>query len=91
MPLPGECAPQLTDEAAIYDVLVLGVRDYINKNGFGGAVLGLSGGIDSALTLVLAVDAIGADRVEAVMMPFTCAPRGPRAGSGSSHCSATAS
>ena len=68
-PLPGECAPQLADEAAIYDVLVLGVRDYINKNGFGGAVLGLSGGIDSALTLVLAVDAIGADRVEAVMMP----------------------
>jgi NAD+ synthase (glutamine-hydrolysing) len=68
-PLPGECAQQLTDEAAIYDVLVLGVRDYINKNGFGGAVLGLSGGIDSALTLALAVDAIGADRVEAVMMP----------------------
>ena len=68
-PLPGECAPRLTDEAAIYDVLVLGVRDYINKNGFGGAVLGLSGGIDSALTLALAVDAIGADRVEAVMMP----------------------
>jgi NAD+ synthase (glutamine-hydrolysing) len=68
-PLPGECAQHLTDEAAIYDVLVLGVRDYINKNGFGGAVLGLSGGIDSALTLALAVDAIGADRVEAVMMP----------------------
>ena len=68
-PLPGECAQQLTDEAAIYDVLVLGVRDYINKNGFGGAVLGLSGGIDSALTLTLAVDAIGAESVEAVMMP----------------------
>jgi NAD+ synthase (glutamine-hydrolysing) len=50
-------------------VLVLGVRDYINKNGFGGAVLGLSGGIDSALTLTLAVDAIGAESVEAVMMP----------------------
>jgi len=68
-PLPGECAPYLPDEAAIYEVLVLGVRDYINKNRFGGAVLGLSGGIDSALTLALAVDAIGADRVEAVMMP----------------------
>jgi NAD+ synthase (glutamine-hydrolysing) len=68
-PLQGECAPRLPDVAAIYDVLVLGVRDYINKNGFGGAVLGLSGGIDSALTLALAVDAIGADRVEAVMMP----------------------
>jgi NAD+ synthase (glutamine-hydrolysing) len=48
---------------------VLGVRDYINKNDFGGAVLGLSGGVDSALTLALAVDAIGAERVEAVMMP----------------------
>ena len=69
VPLPGECAPRLADEAAIYDVLVLGVRDYINKNGFGGAVLGLSGGIDSALTLAIAVDAIGAERVEAVMMP----------------------
>jgi NAD+ synthase (glutamine-hydrolysing) len=45
------------------------VRDYINKNGFGGAVLGLSGGVDSALTLAIAVDAIGADRVEVVMMP----------------------
>ncbi|MGB5474489.1 MAG: NAD(+) synthase, partial [Gammaproteobacteria bacterium] len=48
---------------------VLGVRDYIRKNGFDGAVLGLSGGIDSALTLTLAVDAIGAERVEAIMMP----------------------
>jgi len=50
-------------------VLVLGVRDYINKNGFGGAVLGLSGGVDSALTLAIAVDASGAGRVEVVMMP----------------------
>ena len=49
---------------------MLGVRDYINKNGFKGIVLGLSGGIDSALTLAIAVDAIGKDRVEAVMMPF---------------------
>ena len=48
---------------------MLGVRDYIGKNGFAGAVIGLSGGIDSALTLCLAVDAIGASRVEAVMMP----------------------
>jgi NAD+ synthase (glutamine-hydrolysing) len=48
---------------------VLGVRDYIGKNGFPGAVIGLSGGIDSALTLCIAVDAIGASRVEAVMMP----------------------
>ncbi|MFT5084618.1 MAG: NAD+ synthase (glutamine-hydrolyzing) [Lentisphaeria bacterium] len=56
--------------ATVYDALVLGVRDYINKNRFSGAVLGLSGGIDSALTLAIAVDAIGADKVEAVMMPF---------------------
>ncbi len=49
---------------------MLAVRDYVNKNGFKGAVLGLSGGVDSALTLAVAVDALGADRVEAVMMPF---------------------
>ncbi|MBO8086659.1 NAD+ synthase [Marichromatium sp. AB32] len=59
----------LDDEAAIYRALVLGVRDYVRKNGFTGAVLGLSGGIDSALTLAIAVDALGADRVEAVLMP----------------------
>ncbi len=68
-PAVADCAPRLTLEAAVYDVLVLGVRDYIRKNGFEGAVLGLSGGIDSALTLALAVDAIGAGQVEAVMMP----------------------
>lgn len=54
----------------VYETLVLGVRDYVNKNGFKGVVLGLSGGIDSALTLAIAVDALGAERVEAVMMPF---------------------
>ena len=48
---------------------MLGVRDYINKHNFSGAVIGLSGGIDSALTLAIAVDAIGADKVEALMMP----------------------
>lgn len=68
-PVAGECAPRLGLIASIYDVLVLGVRDYIRKNGFKGAVIGLSGGIDSALTLALAVDAVGADQVEAVMMP----------------------
>ena len=68
-PVPGECIQRQPDVAAIYQVLVLGVRDYINKNHFDGAVLGLSGGVDSALTLALAVDAIGAERVEAVMMP----------------------
>jgi NAD+ synthase (glutamine-hydrolysing) len=62
--------PEKTELASIYDTLVLGVRDYIEKNGFKGIVLGLSGGIDSALTLAIAVDAIGKDRVEAVMMPF---------------------
>ncbi|GLS27928.1 NAD+ synthase [Marinibactrum halimedae] len=59
-----------TDLDAVYQALVLGVKDYVNKNGFKGVVLGLSGGIDSALTLAIAVDALGADRVEAVMMPF---------------------
>ena len=68
-PVIGECAQPLPDVAAIYRVLVLGVRDYIDKNHFSGAVLGLSGGVDSALTLALAVDAIGSERVEAVMMP----------------------
>jgi NAD+ synthase (glutamine-hydrolysing) len=52
-----------------YKALVLGVQDYVRKNGFQGAILGLSGGIDSALVLALAVDALGADRVEAVLMP----------------------
>lgn len=54
----------------IYQALVLGVRDYVNKNRFKGVLLGLSGGIDSALTLAVAVDALGPERVEAVMMPF---------------------
>ncbi|MFC5743889.1 NAD+ synthase [Dyella tabacisoli] len=56
-------------EATLYAALVRGIRDYIDKNGFGGVLLGLSGGIDSALTLALAVDALGPDRVTAVMMP----------------------
>lgn len=57
-------------EQNIYNALVLGVRDYVNKNGFPGVMLGLSGGIDSALTMAIAVDALGAENVEAVMMPF---------------------
>jgi len=60
----------LTTTAGCYSALVLGVRDYVLKNGFPGVVIGLSGGIDSALTLAIAVDALGSDRVEAVMMPF---------------------
>ncbi|MEZ0122903.1 MAG: NAD+ synthase [Candidatus Reddybacter sp.] len=67
---PQTIVPTPEDLATVYQALVLGVRDYVNKNGFKGVVLGLSGGIDSALTLAIAVDALGADRVEAVMMPF---------------------
>jgi len=65
---PSAVIPSL--EQSVYDALVLGVRDYVNKNGFRGVVLGLSGGIDSAVTAAVAVDALGAERVEAVMMPF---------------------
>jgi len=67
--LPGPLAEPLSHEASVYRALVLGVRDYVTKNGFPGVVMGLSGGIDSALTLAVAVDALGAERVEAVMMP----------------------
>ncbi|MFV1992516.1 MAG: NAD+ synthase [Acidiferrobacterales bacterium] len=56
-------------ENSIYEALVLGVREYVEKNGFPGVVIGLSGGIDSALTMVIAVDALGSDKVEAVIMP----------------------
>lgn len=62
-------APPLSPEAGVYGALTLGVRDYVKKNGFKGAVIGLSGGIDSALTLALAVDALGADNVTALSMP----------------------
>jgi NAD+ synthase (glutamine-hydrolysing) len=63
-------AQPLDELAATWQALVLGVRDYVNKNRFSGVVLGLSGGIDSALTLAVAVEALGAERVEAIMMPF---------------------
>jgi NAD+ synthase (glutamine-hydrolysing) len=69
VPIPGSVAPEWSDEQTLYRVLVLGVRDYVNKHAFTGAVIGLSGGVDSALTLAIAVDALGADRVHAVMMP----------------------
>ena len=68
-PVPGEIAEPESPEASIYKALVTGIRDYVRKNGFKGAVLGLSGGIDSALTLALAADALGPDQVEAVLMP----------------------
>ena len=61
--------PVRTPEQDLWDALVLGVRDYVGKNGFPGAILGLSGGIDSALVLAIAVDALGSDKVRAVMMP----------------------
>jgi NAD+ synthase (glutamine-hydrolysing) len=64
-----ETEPERSLEADLWDALVLGVRDYLGKNGFPGALLGLSGGIDSALVLAIAVDALGADKVRAIMMP----------------------
>jgi NAD+ synthase (glutamine-hydrolysing) len=67
--LKGAIEPDRSADADLWDALVLGVRDYVGKNGFPGAILGLSGGIDSALVLAIAVDALGADRVRTVMMP----------------------
>jgi NAD+ synthase (glutamine-hydrolysing) len=68
--LKGEITPLETGAALIYKILVQGLKDYVSKNKFDGVVLGLSGGIDSALTLAVAVDALGCDKVHAVMMPF---------------------
>lgn len=67
--LVAKVAPERSPEADLWDALVLGVRDYIGKNGFPSVILGLSGGIDSALVLAVAVDALGKDRVRTVMMP----------------------
>jgi NAD+ synthase (glutamine-hydrolysing) len=67
--LVSKVAPERSAEADLWDALVLGVRDYIGKNGFPSVLLGLSGGIDSALVLAVAVDALGKDRVRTVMMP----------------------
>ena len=67
--IKADIAPERTQDADLWDALVLGVRDYIGKNGFPGVLLGLSGGIDSALVLAVAVDALGKDRVRTVMMP----------------------
>ncbi|TCB38095.1 NAD+ synthase [Acinetobacter sp. ANC 4910] len=66
-----ESSPTLETMAEIYQALVMATRDYVQRSGFPGVILGLSGGIDSALTLAIAVDAIGADKVQAVMMPYT--------------------
>ena len=67
--LQGDISPEPEMEAQVWQALVVGVRDYLGKNGFPAALLGLSGGIDSALVLAIAVDALGADKVRAVMMP----------------------
>ncbi len=67
--LKADIAEEGSLEGDLWHALVLGVRDYISKNGFPGALLGLSGGIDSALVLAIAVDALGADKVRAIMMP----------------------
>jgi NAD+ synthase len=68
--LPGEKADIEEGDEADYAACVLGLRDYVEKNGFKGVVFGLSGGIDSALCAAIAVDALGADRVRAVMLPY---------------------
>src|SRR5436305_1216073 len=65
----GECAPEEDRETSVYHAMMLGLRDYVNKNRFPGVVLGLSGGIDSALSAAVAVDALGAERVRCVMLP----------------------
>lgn len=67
--MAGRSSTPLSEPEQAYQALVLGTRDYVHKNGFKGALVGLSGGIDSALTLAIAVDALGADQVTAVMMP----------------------
>jgi len=66
---PQDIAPIPTETQSVYSALLMGTGDYVNKNGFEGVVLGLSGGVDSALTLAVAVDALGPERVHAVMMP----------------------
>jgi len=69
LPSPGELTPLQDEEESVYGALVQGTRDYVDKHRFPGVVLGLSGGVDSALTLCIAVDALGSDRVHSVAMP----------------------
>jgi NAD+ synthase (glutamine-hydrolysing) len=68
-PVPGDCADRLSPEAEVYGALVVGLRDYVRKNGFRSVILGLSGGIDSALVAAISCDAIGADNVYGVSLP----------------------
>jgi NAD+ synthetase len=67
--LPGRIAPELSDIESIYQAMMLGLRDYVNKTGFPSVVIGLSGGVDSALTAAVAADALGPGRVHTIMMP----------------------
>ncbi len=77
--LPGHIQrPQLSAEAEVYAALVLGTKDYLGKNGFTDAVIGLSGGIDSSLVATVAVDALGADRVHGIAMPSRYSSEGSR-------------
>ena len=69
LPINARIKPRLDLTASVYKALCLGLKDYVNKNGFPNVVIGLSGGVDSALTLAICVDALGADKVHAVMMP----------------------
>jgi NAD+ synthase len=66
---PAKIAPELTDIESIYQAMMLGLRDYVNKTGFPSVVIGLSGGVDSALTAAVAADALGPERVHTLMMP----------------------
>src|SRR3954462_9813971 len=75
MPVEGQIAEPLEPEEEVYTALVTGVRDYVEKNGFESVVFGLSGGIDSSLVALIAVDALGPDRVRAVVMPPPTPPR----------------
>lgn len=70
VPAAGEVVPYLPMEQSVYEALVTGTRDYVEKNRFPGVILGLSGGVDSALILAIACDALGSERVSTVMMPF---------------------
>jgi NAD+ synthase (glutamine-hydrolysing) len=81
-PLPGETAPLLEPEAEVYAALRTGLRDYVDKNGFENVVLALSGGIDSALTALVAADALGPERVTCVSLPSPYSSEGTRADAG---------
>ena len=88
---PAPPRPALSDHAEVYSALVLGTRDYLRKNGFTEAVIGLSGGIDSSLVATIAVDALGAERVHGLSMPSRYSSEGSRHDAGRAGRSASAS